>query len=208
MNNKIEAKPEIEATFLEVDKDELRARLKGLGAELLQPEVLMQRTVFDLEEEHAFARVRDEVNKVTMSYKRLDDLSLSGMKEICLEVNDYGEAVGFMKALGLRAKAEEETLREEWLLDGVELDIDTWPWLPAFVEVDGLSEEAVKGVVEKLGYDMKDAVYGSVDEIYTIYYDVTNDDVNKRWSEIKFGDGTIPEWLEKKRLRKSIYDPR
>lgn len=41
-------KPEIEATFIDINKDELRKKLKQAGAKLLQPEVLMKRVVFDL----------------------------------------------------------------------------------------------------------------------------------------------------------------
>lgn len=186
---------EIEATFINIDKDALRAKLKASGAELLQPEILMRRTIFDVDD-HSFARVRDEGNKITMSYKHLDELSLSGMKEACVEVNDFQEAVNILLALGHKIKAEQEALREEWLLDGVKIDIDTWPWLPSYVEIEGPSEDAVKTVSAKLGFDMKDAYYGSVDRIYQIYYDVTDADINY-CPEIKFTD--IPEWLAAKR---------
>lgn len=190
-----EIKPEIEATFININKDQLRAQLKELGAKLLQPELLMRRTIFDIDD-HSFVRVRDEGNRITMSYKHLDTLSLSGMKEICLDVNNYDEAINFVKACGLRPKAVQETLREEWELDGVELDIDTWPWLPSYVEIEGSSEEAVEKVIAKLGFNMEAALYGSVDEVYKIYYDVTSQDINY-CPEIKFTD--IPEWLAAKR---------
>lgn len=186
---------EIEATFINIDKDNLRAKLKTAGAELIQPEILMRRTIFDVDE-HSFARVRDEGNKITMSYKHLDELSLSGMKEACVEVNDFQEAVNILQALGHKIKAEQEALREEWLLDGVKVDIDTWPWLPSYVEIEGSSEESVKNVATKLGFDMKDAYYGSVDRIYQVYYDVTDADINY-CPEIKFTD--IPDWLSAKR---------
>ena len=195
-----EIKPEIEATFININKDQLRAQLKELGAKLLQPELLMRRTIFDIDE-HSFVRVRDEGNRITMSYKHLDTLSLSGMKEICLDVNDYDEAINFVKACGLKPKAVQETLREEWELDGVELDIDTWPWLPSYVEIEGPSEEAVEKAVAKLGLSMKDALYGSVDEVYKIYYDVTSQDINY-CPEIKFTD--IPEWLATKRREEPL----
>lgn len=186
---------EIEATFIDIDKDALRAKLKTVGAELIQPEILMRRTIFDVDE-HSFARVRDEGNKITMSYKHLDELSLSGMKEACVEVNDFQEAVNILQALGHKIKAEQEALREEWLLNGVKVDIDTWPWLPSYVEIEGSSEESVKNVATKLGFDMKDAYYGSVDRIYQVYYDVTDADINY-CPEIKFTN--IPDWLSAKR---------
>ncbi len=195
-----ELKPEIEATFINIDKDQLRAQLKGLGAKLLQPELLMRRTIFDIDD-YSFVRVRDEGNRITMSYKHLDAVSLSGMKEICLNVNNYDEAIAFVKACGLKIKAVQETLREEWELDGVELDIDTWPWLPPYVEIEGPNEAAVKSVAAKLDFDMADALYGSVDEVYKIYYDVTRNDINY-CPEIKFTD--TPDWLASKRRPKPL----
>ena len=198
--SQLDIQPEIEATFININKDQLRAQLKELGAKLLQPETLMRRTIFDIDE-HSFVRVRDEGNRITMSYKHLDSLSLSGMKEVCLDVNDYDDAINFVKACGLRPKAVQETLREEWELDGVELDIDAWPWLPTYVEVEGLSEAAVEQVAAKLGLSMSDALYGSVDEVYKIYYDVTSQDINY-CPEIKFIDA--PEWLVAKRREKPL----
>lgn len=118
------------------------------------------------------------------------------MKEICLEVDNYDEAVNFVKACGFKLKSRQETYREEWELDSTEITIDTWPWLPTYTEIEGPSEEAVKSVAKKLGFDMKDAHYGSVCEIYQIYYDVTAHDINY-CPEIHFTK--IPKWLANKR---------
>lgn len=187
---------EIEATFIEINKDKLREKIKSLGRKLLQPETLMRRVIFDLPGDNCFARVRNEGNKIVMTYKCHHDNTLLGTEEINVEVNDYDSAIAFLGAIGLEAKAVQEALREEWELDGVELDIDTWPWIPTYVEIEGPSAEAVESVTQKLGFDMKDAHYGSVDEIYKLYYDVTNADINY-CPEIKFTD--TPDWLEQKR---------
>ncbi len=50
---------EIEAQFLDIDKEDIRAKLKKFGAKLVKPEVLMKRVVFSLDD-HRYARVRDE----------------------------------------------------------------------------------------------------------------------------------------------------
>ena len=188
-------KPEVEATFINIDPDALRAKLRSAGATLILPETLMNRTIFDTGE-HSFLRVRNEGNKITITYKRVDELSLSGSKEINLDINNYDAAIELFKTLGLEPKAVQETKREEWKLDGVEFDIDTWPWLPTYVEVEGPDEESVKAVITKIGFNLDHAHYGSVDEIYKLYYDVTNNDINF-CPEITFKE--IPDWLESKR---------
>ncbi|MDO4612312.1 MAG: class IV adenylate cyclase [Candidatus Saccharibacteria bacterium] len=188
--------PEIEAAFLDINKDALRKKIKEQGGKLILEETLMRRVVFDTGKPNSFARVRDEGDKITMTYKNVGDLTLSGTKEICFNVDNYDKAIAFIEALGLKGKANQETLRENWELNDVEISIDTWPWLPTFVELEGPTEEAVKNVAEKLDLDMKDAHYGSVDETYKQYYDIENDDINS-CPEIKFKP--IPEWLQQKR---------
>ena len=62
-------KLEIEATFVDVDKKQLRKQLKHLGAKLVQPEILMRRVVFDTGK-NSFARVRDEGKHTIFTYKK------------------------------------------------------------------------------------------------------------------------------------------
>ncbi len=178
---------EIEATFLEIDKAELRTKLEAIGAQLVRPEILMRRVVFDVSK-HAFARVRDEGDRIMLTYKNHHDNTLTGTEEINVEVSDYDATIAILKACGLHAKSDEDSYRESWKLDEVEIDIDTWPWIPSYVEIEGPSPEKVQAVATKLGFDMKDAIIGSVDEVYKLYYDVTSDDINFGLSEIKFTD--------------------
>ena len=192
-------KPEIEAVFLDIDKEELRKKLKKLGAELIAKERKMKRVVFD-QGEHAFARVRDEGDKIVATYKRFDDHSITGAKEVNVVVDDYDRMIVFLKECGLRAKKYEESLRESWELDGVEVDIDTWPWLPTYVEVEGPTVVETVKVSEKLGFEMEKAVYGAVDDIYEMYYEkVTAKDV-RYWPKIVFEE--MPEGLKGKVMRK------
>src|SRR5690349_12710496 len=153
---------EIEAKFINVASEEMRAKLKVLGAQLSQAECVMRRRNYDfpdgsLEHIYAWVRIRDEGNKVTMSYKRNNDDGLHGTVEVNVGVDNFDAASAFLETIGMMQKSYQETKRESWLLDGVEVTIDTWPWIPSFVELEGKSEEAVKSVVTKLGFDWSKA---------------------------------------------------
>ena len=192
-------KAEIEAKFLNIDKENIRKLLKSIGAELVAPERLMERAVFDGSKPSEYFRVRNEGNQITMSFKHCDDRSIEGMKEICLTVDNYNNAVEFLThARGEAPKALQETYRESWIKDGVEIDIDTWPWVPSFIEIEGKSAEAVEKLANELGFKMEDAEYGSVEIVYQQDFDVTEDEINYM-PEIKFTE--IPEWLEKRRRK-------
>ena len=188
-------KNEIEAQFLEVDKDQMREKLKAIGAELIKPEVLMKRMIF-YTGEHSFARVRDEGDKIVMTYKDVsDDNSILGTKEVNVTVDHYDYAILFLKGCGLKIKARQETLREMWKVGEVEICIDTWPWLQTFIEIEGPSEEEVWAMAEKLGLDKTKAKFGSVDTTYQHYYGIDTDTVNLHTPEISF-EIDPPEWVK------------
>ena len=187
---------EIEAQFLDINKDEIRAKLKEIGATLKKPEVLMKRIVF-YTGKHSFARVRDEGDKIVMTYKNVtDDHAILGTKEVNITVNDYDDAVLFMRGCGLKIKAHQESLRETWTIGDVEICIDTWPWIPTFIEIEGPTEESVWDTAAKLGLEKTKAKFGSVDTTYQHYYGIDTDVVNLHTPEITF-DMEPPEWAKK-----------
>lgn len=183
---------EYEATFVDVDKDEVRARLKKAGAKLERPEFLMTRRVFNFpkghEDGHSWARVRDEGDRITMSIKTVSGREIDDQKEILLEVDSMDKAAEFLKKLGCQEKAFQESRRELWMLDGVEITIDEWPFLEPFVEVEGKSEEAVRAVSQKIGFDYAHAFFGAVGTLYCRKYNVSEDIPNMGIPRIAFGD--------------------
>jgi len=194
---------EIEAKFPDIDAEVLRLKLKKNGAILEHPEILMRRKTFDdpdrrLSKIGGWIRVRDESNKVTLSYKQLNDRSLHGTKEISIVVNNFDSACQFLKAIGLVEKSYQETKREKWIYKGVEVTIDTWPWVPTFVELEGPTEELVKEVAKDLGLDWNKAMHGSVENIYQMHYDFTDDEIDS-WESITFTDP--PDWLLKRKIK-------
>ena len=189
-------KNEIEAQFLDIDKDAARSKLKEIGAKLEKPEVLMRRVVFDLGK-HAFARIRDEGDKIVMTYKNIsDDNSIMGTKEVNVEVSNYNDAILLLKSCGLRTKSHEESKREVWSVGDVEICIDTWPWIPTFMEIEGPTEESVWETAEKLGLNKSQAKFGSVDTTYAHYYGIEPDVFNLETPEVTF-DMKPPKWAVK-----------
>lgn len=196
-------KTEIEAKFLDIDPALLRFKLQKLNAKLMFPERQMQRKNFDfadgrLRKVNGWVRVRDEGDRVTMSYKQLDDRSINGTKEINVTVLNFDDTCNFLTSIGLKQKSYQVTKRESWTLDNVEIEIDTWPWIPQFVELEGKSEISIKIVAELLDLDWSKALHGSVETAYQAYFDVSEDEING-WQEIVFIP--TPSWLEIKRIK-------
>jgi len=183
---------EYEATFLNIDKDEIRGRLKKAGATLTKPEFLMKRIVFELPTGHeikgGWLRVRDEADKITMSLKIVDGDKMENQKEICLKIDNFDEGIKFLEAIGARQKAYQESRRELWILANVEITIDEWPYLEPYVEIEGGSETEVKKISAKLGFDYAQALFCSVDTLYHKKYGTALEVINSKISRITFTD--------------------
>ncbi len=190
-------KTEIEVKFVDVGIDDMRRRLEALGAECEQPLRLMRRQVFHLvtPDDNAFVRVRDEGDKTTMTYKRFEGDGLHAAKEAEIVVSDFATAVQILEGAGLKSKSYQETKRETWRLGEVEIVIDEWPWAPPFVEIEGETEEEVRDMAEKLGFDWSKAAFGGVASVYRkVYPAIASDKLINDFSRYDFDDPVPKEF--------------
>lgn len=74
-----------------------------------------------------------------------------------------------MEKLGYKHKAYQENKRISYLLDGVEIEIDFWPLIPPYLEVEGKSIQEVELMVEKLGYNMEQTTSINTKKVYEKY---------------------------------------
>jgi adenylate cyclase class 2 len=183
---------EYEATFSPVEKNNMRHRLRGIGATLVKPEFLQKRTTFNPPDgvhlPSAWHRVRDEGDRITLSLKAELGTTIVDQKEVCLTVNDYAQAVEILRTVCCQEKAFQETKRELWKLGDVEVTIDEWPYLEPFVEVEGPNEEAVRDVAEKLSFDWSQAKFCTVGTLYSEKYGTPLDIINNHTPRIVFGE--------------------
>jgi len=181
---------EFEATFININKTQMRRILKKAGAKLLKKEFLQRRYVFDLPQGHeikgGWLRVRDEGDKITLSLKVVDGDKIHNQREVCLKVDSLEKGKEILETIGCPLKAYQETKRELWTLAGVEITIDTWPFLEPFVEIEGDSEKVVKKTAVKLGFDYQQALFCSIDTIYHLKYNLPERIFNTETPRIVF----------------------
>src|SRR4051812_1729862 len=107
---------EYEAKFCPVEIDDVRQRLTKVEAILERPEYEQRRFVFDLRdstpEHRSFIRVRDEGDKITLTFKTFAGAKIHDQKELEVTVDDFDTAVEIVKAMGLIPAAYEESRRE------------------------------------------------------------------------------------------------
>ncbi|MES2223416.1 MAG: CYTH domain-containing protein [Patescibacteria group bacterium] len=167
---------EIEVRFLEIDKEDLIAKIKALDGEDLGEKKLEETIFYDKErkwaERHRLVRIRDNGKKIKLSYKEHMSHSIDGSEEVEFEITDKIAGTKFLEKIDLKAFRFQEKLRHTLSLGDITFDIDTWPRVPTYVEIEGPDEKSLKEVVLKLGLDWADAVFENAGFIIEKRYNI------------------------------------
>lgn len=160
---------ELEVKFLDIHIESLRQKLDTIGAAFIFS-TLFRITIFHglSGEDREDIRVRDEGQKITLVHKRTYQ-GRSTADEHEVGVNSYEDTVALLDALGLTRKRTEEKLHTHYELDGVAIDIATWPGVPTYVEVEARSQQALQSTCEKLGFDFGQAFLGDAHDVFRHY---------------------------------------
>lgn len=154
---------EIECRFLEIDKEALIKKLYELDAEDHGEKLLEEIIIYDKDlkwrDENKRIRLRKSGNDLMLSYKEHASHTIDGTMEIEIGIDSLEKTELLLKKLGFISFRHQEKKRHTFVLDGVTLDIDTWPHVPTYVELEGKSEEDIKKVAKMIDYDWKDAVF-------------------------------------------------
>ena len=176
-------KTEYEIRILEINQDEMIKKLETLGA-TKKGEFEQKRYVYDLKpvQNGKWIRLRTNGKNTTLAYKDIVSDTIDGTKEVEFEVSSIRDAEEFLNKIGFNYRSLQENKRIQYILDGVEIDIDTWPMIPTYMEIEGESEEKVNKMIEKLDVDKSKITALNCDDIYR---DIYNIDINGI-KELKF----------------------
>lgn len=174
---------EIEERILEIDKYKIIKKLEELNATKIG-EWHQRRFVYDFnpKRENEWIRLRDTGKNVTLTYKNVQKNSIDGTKELEIEVSSFDETNEMLNILGYTPRAYQENKRIRYILNDIEIDIDSWPMIPTYMELEGKSIEEIKKIEELLEIDKEKITNLNCQSIYT---DIYNIDVDKI-KELKF----------------------
>jgi adenylate cyclase class 2 len=195
---------EIEAKFVNCDHNDIRRKLQKLDAVCEQPMRLMRRVIMDYPDERlgsvqAWLRVRNEGNKVTVTYKQDAARSFGSAKEIETTVGSYEQTIALFEKLGLCVQSRQESQRETWKVGEVEVVLDIWPWLNPFIEIEGPTEQSVQDVAKQLNLNWQTAVFGTVTTVYKIQYpEIAREGKISTLPRIAFNE-PLPKWFGKEK---------
>ena len=170
---------EIDNLLTEEDKAEFKSIIKiNTFSELLEKEnlieILNKKELINFWEKFhnnskKWIRLRKTNKRTTLTVKHIladNDTNIQQMLETEMEVPSIKEANDFLTALGYSHKCYQEKKRISYSLNNHTIDIDTWPGLPTYMEIEGEDKEDINSILNLLGYSIKDTVSCTVDEVY------------------------------------------
>jgi len=170
---------EIETRFIDINKEGLIKKLGSLGAIDLGEEKL-EEMIFHAADDswigkRKFVRLRKTKNKIKLTYKENVEQTADSAREIEFEVSDLDKCYNFFEKVGLKAIRRLEKFRHTFKLDDVTVDIDSWPKIPVYMEIEGSSVESLKIFLSKLGFDWRKRFDGDAREVFRHYgYNLDN----------------------------------
>lgn len=171
---------EREVKVLNIDKDEIEKKLKGMGAILLKDED-QTNIRFDTEDNYlkktynGYLRLRITKNnlnqeiKNTLTFKKnISRDSLRVNEETETEVSNWEEAVKILQILGYNKKRPGYKHRKSYLYDNIVFEIDTWDeetYPKPYLEIEMTDEEDLERAIELLQLDREQITSKPIDEL-------------------------------------------
>ena len=161
---------EIEVRVYDIDKDELIKKIEKLNGKFINNYEQI-RYVYDFNpvKENKWIRLRTDGFKTTLTIKEYTSSKINGVNELEIEVSDMEKTNLILEKLGYKKRSVQENKRTRYILNDVEIDIDTWPYLKTFVEFESKSKEKIYDVLKLLDIDIKNTTTKIADDFY---YDI------------------------------------
>ena len=162
---------EHEIKILAVDVEESKEKLTALGA-VFQWTKEFRRYVYDAQPAsyERRLRLRTDGTKTQLTFKHIvDETSIDGVQEREVQVDDFDMMNLLLYQLGYVAKAYQENRRHSFLLNDCEVEIDEWPGIPPYIEIEWPSIEKVTETVALIGYADHEKTSDNTTKIYRRY---------------------------------------
>lgn len=161
---------EYEVRVLEIDVEAVQKKLKEVGA-TFEWDRMQKRFTYDFHPVVPKKWIRLRTNGVitTLTIKDVVSSKIDGTRELEIVVDDFERTNQILNELGYHPKAFQENRRRQYSLDGVEIDIDSWPLIPTYLEIEGPSEEKVYEILSILGLEKAKVTSSDVEKVYLDY---------------------------------------
>lgn len=145
---------EFEAKVLGIDPAATVRAIVARGGRRTADTVLLRRYVYDVTSGDAsrWIRLRDNGFSSSLTVKEIRHDGIDGTEETEVEVSSFDGTNDLLEKLGFTARSYQENRRTSFELDGAQLEIDEWPLIPPYLEIEAQSRAEVLRIAGLLGY--------------------------------------------------------
>ncbi|MFA6079917.1 MAG: CYTH domain-containing protein [Candidatus Gracilibacteria bacterium] len=146
---------EIEVKILDIDGTKIRRILEVMGAKKKFSGTVVAHFFRGPNGKKIRLRKMGDTCYVTAKQKVGNDHMLHN-EEYEVETSDFAAMAKILAIAGLEKYGDSIKTRESYTFDGITFDIDEYPGIPEYVEVEAQSHEKVEEGVKLLGFTMAD----------------------------------------------------
>jgi len=157
---------EIETKVLEVNVEDIKQKILALGAREIKNTRLTvdwycPKGVNESNTHPWYLRVRKTSDgKSEMTWKSLETFvgNTRQSQEININISDFESSKDLLSAIGFEQYAHQEKDRISFMYKDWQFDLDQYPGMPAYLEIEGTSEEHVGEAIKLLELTSHDAL--------------------------------------------------
>ncbi|MFZ2189991.1 MAG: class IV adenylate cyclase [Candidatus Magasanikiibacteriota bacterium] len=166
---------EIELKVLDINVRTLEKKLVALGAKEILPLTLIRDKSYNspdglLNKRSELLRLRQEGKNVYLTYKynTKNKRRFLSNQELEILVSDFKKIDKTLLRLGFTSLSFREKKRQSYKLDKVRIEIDKYPLIPAYIELEGSAKD-IKTLLKKLDIDIRHTYTYTVPEVFKHY---------------------------------------
>jgi adenylate cyclase, class 2 len=159
---------EFEAKILDINPARVIEMILACGGSQVGEAVLLRRYVYDIAPGDAsrWIRLRETGSGSTLTVKQISHRGIDGTDEIEVGVTGFEAANELLGKIGFRPRSYQENRRTSFLLETARLEIDEWPLIPPYLEIEADSRHEVLRVGALLGYDEAELTGENTVDVY------------------------------------------
>jgi len=164
---------EIEVKILEVNVPSIVKKLEALGAKKVLDTV--QEIIYYDDKERNFSkerllRLRKNGNVIELALKKKmqsKGVKIADEKEV--HVSDFEITRKILQGMGFIETRKATKHRISYHLPGISFELDTYPGIPTFLEIETEDEKLLEEYVKKLGFSMQEARPWTAKDVFKHY---------------------------------------
>ncbi|KOV99234.1 adenylate cyclase [Streptomyces sp. NRRL B-1140] len=162
---------EYEAKALDVHPAKIARLITEAGGTCTTGTRLMRRHVYDTipAVPGRWVRLRDTGTDTTLCVKQITTDAVDGTHETEVTVDSFEETAALLRLTGLTPRGYQENRRTSYTLGAVRLEVDEWPRIPPYLEIEADDEAQVWTAATALGIDHGRLTSVNTTKVYSLY---------------------------------------